>query len=408
VRRLWTLRQWIRPARFPALLGAGVLVISWFYLSWNATIGEAIPTLRFRTNQTVAGVFKEAAPNLTIQALLSYKFQTHVSHTIGTLSPLYKPAIRWKNQIYYSVFGMSGSPNVIVGRDRQLFQKAYLDDYCSRDLKTFTPKAEAWAAKLREMQAFFEARGTTFLYVITPSKPAVYPEMLPSSFSCPASPYDQTHKIAVYRQILDREGVHYVDAATLTADARRKYEISMFPRGGIHWNRLAASIAAQAVTDEVNRLHGSTILTPFTFSYKRSFSPQGSDRDLIDILNLVWSDSHYEVPVVSHQSSERDDCRPARITEVGGSFLFELDDALAQIACPPQISDYFYWDMKHFRYPGGTAKPMDVDAGERTRSLLQDLDVMIFEENEAALPESPHGQELLQMIAAQASTTASR
>ena len=52
----------------------------------------------------------------------------------------------------------------------------YLDDYCSRDLARFTPEAEAWAGKVREMEDFFEARGKIFLYVITPSKPAIYPE----------------------------------------------------------------------------------------------------------------------------------------------------------------------------------------------------------------------------------------
>jgi alginate O-acetyltransferase complex protein AlgJ len=400
VRRLSHLRQWFKPARLPALIGAGILFISWFYLSWNATIGEAVPKLRFRTNQTVAGVFREAAPNLTIESLLSYKFQTHVSRTIGTLSPLYRPAIRWKNQIYYSLFGTSGSPNVLVGRGRQLFQKEYLDDYCSRDLATFTPQAEAWAESIRAMQDSFEARGTTFLYLITPSKPAVYPEMLPAGLNCPARPYDRQNKVAVYRRMLDRHGIHYVDAATLIAEAREEYPISMFPRGGIHWNTLAASIAAQAVTDELNRLHGSPILTPFTFSFERSWQPQGSARDLMDLLNLIWPDTHYEVPVVTYHSAERDVCQPARITEVGGSFLFELDDSLAQVACPPEISDWFYWDLKHFRYPGGTAKPLPVDAGERRQALMEDLDVIIFEENEAGIPKTGHGQRLLEMLAA--------
>ena len=50
MRRLAILRQWFSPARLPALIGATLLFISWFYLSWNATIGETVPMLRFRTN----------------------------------------------------------------------------------------------------------------------------------------------------------------------------------------------------------------------------------------------------------------------------------------------------------------------------------------------------------------------
>ncbi len=406
--RLSSIRRWLKPAHIPALIGAAILFASWAYLTWNTTVGELIPKLRFRTNNTIAGVFQDAAPDLSMESLLSYKFQSHVSHVIGTLSPIYRPAIHWKNQIYYSLLGMSAAPNVIVGRDRQLFQKEYLDDYCSRDLTRFTPEAEAWAEKIREMQDFFEARGKIFLYVITPSKPAIYPEALPAGLNCPSKPYDRQHKVAVYRQMLDRNGVHYLDAATLIAEARESYPISMFPRGGIHWNMLAAGLAAQALTDKLNALHESPILTPFTLTWERSFKPQGSDRDLIEILNLMWPDTHYEVPVVTFHSVPPASCRPARITEVGGSFLFELDDALAAIACPPEISDWFYWDLKHFRYPGGTAKPLAVDAEERREALLENLDVMIFEENEAVLPRTAHGVQLLKMIAGQSSTAANR
>jgi alginate O-acetyltransferase complex protein AlgJ len=389
------------------LIGVAILFIPWFYLTWNVTVGEAVPKLRFRSKQTVAGVLQQAAPNLTLDNLLSYKFQTYVSHAIGTLTPLYKPAIHWKNQIYYSVFGTSGVPDiVVVGRGRQLLQKEYLDDFCSRDLTDFIPKARIWAGRVREMQDFFQARGTTFLYVVTPSKPAVYPEYLPAALNCPSSDHDRRNKVAVYRRMLDQNGINYVDAATLTAEARASYPISMFPRGGIHWNMLAASLAAQAVTQRLNELSGSTVLTPFTISWERSYKPQGADRDLMEILNLVWPDTRYEVPVVSYHSTTPASCRPTRITEVGGSFLFELDDALAQAACPPEISVWWYWDLKHFRYPGGTKKPLTADAAARRQDLLDKLDVMIFEENEAVIPDTPHGRQLLGLIAGQANTAA--
>ena len=51
-----------------------------------------------------------------------------------------------------------------------------------------------------------------------------------------------------------KAGINIVDAATLVAEARHKYPISMFPRGGTHWNMLAAALAAQALTDKLNSL----------------------------------------------------------------------------------------------------------------------------------------------------------
>src|SRR5271166_823208 len=360
-------------ARLPVVIGAAILVVPWFFLTWNVTVAQAIPALRFRS-KPIAGMVSEEAPNLTLGNLTSYKFQTYVSHAVGTMTPIYKPAIHWKNQIYYSVFAMSGMPGITVGRNGQLLQKEYLDEFCARDLTRYRPEAEAWAHDIRRMQDFFEARGTRFLYVITPSKPAVYPGTLPAGFACPARPFDQQNNLAVWHEIIDRLGIHYVDTATVVAEAKSKYDISMFPRGGIHWNMLAASLGAQAVTDKLNAMFGSTVLTPFTISWQRSHDPQGSDRDLLDMLNLVWPDKRYEVPMVTLHPAERDSpCKPLRITEVGGSFLFEMDDALSQVPCPPAISNWFYWSMKHFIFPGGTSKPLAVDPEERKRALLSDL-----------------------------------
>jgi hypothetical protein len=399
--RLLPARTRLKLVYGPVAIGVLLLFVPWFFFAWNITVAQVFPKLEFRTNKTLAGVIRDAGPQFSFANLASYKYQTYVSRAVGEMSPLYKPAIRWKNQLYYSAFGMSAMPGVIVGRGDQLYQPEYLKEFCSRNSATFPAKAEAWAAKIRTMQDFFEARGKTFLYVVTPSKPAVYPGTVPTGYACPATEQDRRDKLPVWNGMLDRAGVHYVDTASLVARARDAYPISMFPRGGVHWNHLAASLAAQAVTEAVNRLHGSQLLTPFTITWTRSFTPGQSDRDVLDILNLMYPDKHYEVPVVTIHSDPPPTCQPTRITEVAGSFLFLLDDALAQAACPPEISNWFYWDLKHFKYPGGTARPLPVDARERTDALLNDLDVMIYEENEAVTPEAPHGLRLLEFIAAQ-------
>ncbi len=399
--RLLPARTRLKLAYAPVAIGALLLFVPWFFFTWNITVAEVFPKVRFRTNKTLAGVIRDAGPEFSFANLASYKYQTYVSREIGEMSPVYKPAIRWKNQLYYSAFGMSGMPGVVVGRGEQLYQPEYLQEFCARDSASFIPKATAWAAKIRTMQDFFEARGKIFLYVITPSKPAVYPWVVPAGYSCPATERDRRDKLPIWNGILERAGVHSVDTASLIAHARDHYPISMFPRGGVHWNRLAASLAAQAVTDAVNRLHGSQLLTPFTISWTRSFTPEQSDRDVLDILNLMYPDKHYEVPVVTIHSHPPPVCHPTRITEVAGSFLFLLDDALEQAACPPRISNWFYWSLKHFVFPGGTTHPLPVDAAERRDALLTDLDVMIYEENEAVTPEAEHGKRLLEFIASQ-------
>jgi alginate O-acetyltransferase complex protein AlgJ len=378
-----------------------MLAIPWAYLMWNITIGAWIPALHFRSTMTLAGVIAEAAPKFTMKRFLSYAWQSDISRAIGVLSPIYKPAIHWKNQIYYSLFDTSSAPGVIVGPGRQLLTENYITLYCSFNLRDFNARAPGWVADIRTIQDFFESRGVTFLYVITPSKAAVYPATIPTAYTCPSALGDQREKLMSYRHDLDRAGVHTVDSATATRDAAATSPIALFARGGVHWNTLAAGQAAQQVTDNVDQRRGSGTLTPFTLSWTRSIKPEGADRDALDLMNLVWPDANYEVPAVTYHAQPTGSCKSTHITEVGSSFSFRLDEALAAIACPPRIDLWWYWGLNHFRYPGSTSAPQPVDPEERRHSLLDDPDIVILEENESLIPRTTQGEDLLGFVGSQ-------
>lgn len=384
-------------ARLPVLVGAALLVLPWMYLTWNTTVGELAPRLRFRTKGTIAGVLQEAAPKLDLDNILNYRFQRQVSEAVGRLSPVYVTAIRAKAQLYYRVFGASPNPLVTIGRGGELFQPTYLQEYCGRNIARFTAQATTWAGRIRAMQDFFNGRGQEFLYVITPSKAAQYPEYIPLTYSCPATQADRTQKMAVWRTALTRAGVPFVDSPAIIAAAKRAGGSDMFPKGGIHWNALGATLAARAFADAVNAMGGPARITPFTWDVHISYNPRGTDRDVLEILNVAWPDDHYPVPELTYHGDPGPACRPARIAEVGGSFLFELNVALAQIPCPPVIDMWFYWKLKHFRFPPPDAKPEPVDPVLRTERLAA-AELVVFEENEASTPMTEHGTLLLEEV----------
>ncbi|CAH2600100.1 ALGX domain-containing protein [Rhodovastum atsumiense] len=386
-------------SRLPVLLGAAVLVLPWLYLTWNTTVGELVPRLRFRTKNTIAGVLQEAAPQLSMQDILSYRFQRQISEAVGRLSPVYATAIRLKGQLYYQVLDTSPHPAVVIGRDRQLLQPIYLREYCARDLARFAPMAENWAIRLRQMQDFFTGRGQAFLYVITPSKVALYPQVIPRSYSCPSGAEDRVGKMRLWRAALERHGVRFLDGVAVVTAARDAGAPALFPRGGIHWNWLGAALVAQALTEAVNRSEGAAFLTPFRWDVRMSDRPRDSDRDVLDILNLAWPDDRYPVPELTYHADPPALCRPARIAEIGGSFLFRMNEVLARVACPPVIDMWFYWKNKHLRYPPVDGRTQAVDPQKR-RELLDAAELVIFEENETLAAASEHGPELLAAIEA--------
>lgn len=382
--------------RAPALLGAGLLAFCGAHLAWNATIGSLVPSLHLRLTMPL-GFKDQAAPVLSWKNVLDGAYQQLAAERIGMFSPIYEKSVRWKNQAYYSLLGMSATPRVIVGPGHQLVEAIYVREYCSRNAAAFAAVADREARRIRALQDVVEARGQVFVYLLTPSKPAVYPGILPRGYPCAAPPADREAKLPLWRAALRRAGVHVADAAAAVYAARDRYPpVRMFPEGGIHWNRLAAALGAQALIAAVNAQR--KLLTPFTFDVGVSMAPSASDRDLHDILNLMRRDVHYPVPVLAyHRAGPLGPCAmPApRIVEVSGSFSFELDEALAHAPCPPAISLWWYWDDKHFLFPPGISHPLPAtDAAERTRDLRA-AQIVVLEENESVLPGTGHARHLM-------------
>ncbi|MBV9812091.1 MAG: hypothetical protein JO326_05035, partial [Acetobacteraceae bacterium] len=188
--------------------------------------------------------------------------------------------------------------------------------------------------------------------------------------------------------------VRFVDTASPVAAEERHYGISMYPLGGIHWNALAAALAARQVIAALNAQPDAPPLGALDWTWHMSDKPEGEERDLLDILNLRFADWRYTVPHLTYDAAPAGICRPAHITEVGGSFLFALDRALSHLACPPAIAMWFYWEKRLQEYPADRATMPPLDAAARRQSL-RDADIVIFEENEASGPVSKHGEQMM-------------
>ena len=176
-------------------------------------------------------------------------------------------ALRSKNQFLYSDFGVAGSKGLVVGKDGQLFQSSYIREFCGRDIAPEPDKIKSWADSIREIQGRAEAIGKGFIYVITPSKAAQYPEYLPAKPACRALVNGQTNKLAAFRAVLDARAVRYVDTTSIVGSAKARFPIDLFPRGGTHWNMLGASVVLKEVIHSLYVAERNLTMGLFNFTY---------------------------------------------------------------------------------------------------------------------------------------------
>lgn len=340
----------------------------------------------------LVGVTITPTQQFTWDRFLHGHWQREVSETIGRKTPLFEHAVRLKNQALYSIFDTSGTPSVVIGRDRQLYGWSYVSEYCTRDVDQLLLRAEKAVQKIKDIQDYYVAKQKGFLYLVTPSKAAVYPEHLPAGLTCPASDTARKNFLTAYHNILDRYHIRYVDTASLMATARLSLDFPLFPRGGVHWNSLGASLATQAIVNTVKREYPFVTIASFSWSLRMSQNPRGSDRDLLDLLNLEWPDLKYEVPQVRYSpSASTVSCQTLRIAAVGGSFMQQIAEILARTNCRSEIQIWEYWKAYHVVWTErGVQRTQNVNELERNRFLAEEADIILLEENEEVLASTNH------------------
>jgi hypothetical protein len=345
------------------------------------------------------GVVMEQAPvQLSLHTFADGSWQKYATNEIAEAFPLRPLLIRINNQIRLKLFGAYAAPGVIIGENGQLIEQSYLNEYCSRNLAVLEQKAREWIPRLKELQDFYEKRGHLFIYLITPSKVAYMPENFVHRAPCTAPERDRLEKLPVYDRMLAAAGVHVVDSASLTHEAKGKYKVSLFPEGGVHWNGIGVANAANAILQEINRLEKRDVAPKIAWSYEVTRKVKGEDRDLADLVNVLRPKVNYETAKVTYQPLRCEDFPVSlqKVAVIGGSFISTLSKTLAGNGCLSKLEGYNY--LYHGMRTGPKYKSVKRRLTAQDIVPLRDADIVILEENESLAPGAPHAREFYRVI----------
>ena len=209
-------------------------------------------------------------------------------------------------------------------------------------------------------------------------------------------------KLPYYVRSLDQRQIRFLDGSGVVASQRKTQKITLFPRGGTHWNALGSAIVAEQVAAIIKAQRSDLDLDGISTSWIESHNTAGSDSDILGMMNLYRPDMNYPVPKIV-PSAKRDSttCRAAKIMEVGGSFVMSMNSAFLQMNCKPDIDVWFYWNQAHLTFGG-----LDlISHPAREAEQLADLercDVILLEENESLIGTTAHLKRLHELVVAAA------
>jgi len=333
---------------------------------------------------------------LTLRTLTSGEFEEHAGRQFGEELPFRGRLIAAVNTVLYRYFHKSymGEQPMIIGRGGMVFEKRYADAYCRRQHSD--AEIDAWVKRIRALQDKVTGQGRTFVYLITPSKAAYFPELLPSTYHCDSA----TAHLDYQRMVtaLTTQGIHFLDTSKLMSENKGRYNVEMFSQGGTHWNLLGAAIATNALADEIRELGGPDY-SSLQYSWTISHEPVGTDTDLFDLLNLGSTKPIYAVPKMDVRVANRLPSQDKPITFVGGSFVGQVIELLHGVALARDVDELYYFKVHRTVAKAGSPiaeYPVNVDDAS-TYGSIYTSPVLVFEENESLFA-SNHGKLLMEKM----------
>ena len=312
--------------------------------------------------------------------------------------PLRGPVVRATNQLYYSLFRKSYmyGEQIVIGREQTLYEQRFLYRYCNTDRHPFTAaQFDRWAAGIKQIEDYFRQRGQGFIYMLSPFKATIHPQLLPPGLACD-EPRRPEYTLAV--AALARAGVHTLDASRLLLAARGQYPAELlFPRGGTHWTMLGVGLSMLELARLSPQAGGPPLPVP-EFSYRVTRTPLHDDADLLNLLNLWHPDGDYPVPDLRIAPVPAGTTPAPRLALVGTSFLVQPMEFFTLNGEFSEIDHYYYFALAHHRYanhawvsgPGSFQAPKNYDA-------LFAADLVVLEESEAQL-DSEHARRLRALL----------
>ncbi|MCI4667899.1 MAG: hypothetical protein MRZ79_07035 [Bacteroidia bacterium] len=245
--------------------------------------------------------------------------------------------VRLNNELKYQLYDKFTLPEITEGKNRYLYSPASIQAYYGGE-NIDSSKVDQEIKTLRKSIDRLQESGTSFLFVIEPSKPGVYPEYLPDSDQQVDKPFPSYH---LWKYYLEKYEIPILDTYSLFQSWKDTTDIALFCSGGYHWSQESIYKVWDTLYSRIEET--STKSLP-AYSYGApivSQKPNKIDRDLADAANLFWSslvNDTYVYPQIEVQPTEGP--KP-KILLIGDSFFwnFHVDDI------PKKFfdEDFYFW-----------------------------------------------------------------
>ncbi len=319
------------------------------------------------------GTAPPSARYFTWHRWFSGTFQDTISHRVSGTTGFRKTFIRIRNQYDYSFFRIIHADGFVAGRDRYLFEEDYIHEYTGA---YFIGKAalDKKLSRLKNASDSLRAHGVELFLVFEPGKASFYPEYIPSRFK----PGRRTMSNYEYMTARCREmDIPVLDLNRWFLMMKDTSPWPLFPRYGMHWSLYGVPFAVDTLTETIEQRLGITLPGFAISQLETSSTPQGTDNDIGEMLNLLCPPGN--TPGAYPRVEFRTDAPPAlHALVVADSYYINIVEPYGTGIFAKQ--EYWYYNNKLYPYQNNSP-PVYVDkSGLRDKLLGFDVVLLMVSE----------------------------
>lgn len=356
----------------------------------------------FRTSPLAGYAEPAPRPTLTWQSLRDNTYQPALERYLTEHIGFHDLLIRPRNQLAYSLFEQTRAHGVIMGQDKTLFEKDPILGYLGLDTVP-SEEVRANVQRFRVVQDTLARRGKLLVFVIAPSKAAIYPELLPAPYHGQQphrSNYDR------YAASMREAGLNVLDFGALFRQWKDTSSYPLFARGGIHWSGYGLTLAADTLFPYLEQRAHLNLPDFRRTGLEVTTTPRHPDGDMTKALNLLWDPTSLPLgyPTVQFPPLRSGQRRP-RLLVVGDSFVWNFIEQYPYLDSlfAPDSRFWYYnqvvvWRKQHDQLTGET----NVAQLDRKAELLRfDIVLVLFNEHNLKVFDQGFSQDALRAFGGQ-------
>ncbi|MDO7874887.1 hypothetical protein Q5H93_09105 [Hymenobacter sp. ASUV-10] len=286
--------------------------------------------------------------------------------------------IRPRNQVRYTLFGESSTPEIVSGKRQQLFERGPLQGYLNRQRQVPETEIRERVRLLRALQDSLAQRGKLLVFAIAPAKPSFYAELLPDSCQPLGQP---ARNYRLHAQSLQAAGINLIDFSALFKAWKATSPYPLFSPGGTHWSGYGVTRAADTLFRYMEQRGHFQLPAVRHTGMEISRQPRSTDDDLARILNLLVAPAvPLAYPTLAFDPPHDGQMQP-RLLLVGDSFgysLFESYPYLQRLFAP---DSHFWYYNQEVHYPRSSPAPRVSSLNLREQLAAHDVVLLLFTEH---------------------------